>query len=649
MWQIKLRCNIYTLFVFVLFSNFTGKIFTQTASPTELIPIKDLFSKSEKANVQISPDGKMISYLAKYNGVKNVWVKNIGENNDRVVTESLEKVPGGGAQQVSNDIKYYFWHWNSSCIFYLCDKNNDGSHLYLKDLQTKEEINLTPFEGLIVGSILSYPRQNSNEILISTKKRDSKFIDFDVCKVNLETKEISLIEVNSGNILNWIPDVNNKIRAIKGLNKEGKCELLLKGSVGGDFRSIGVLEREDLPVCFSRDGKTFYSIDSRNSDVKKLVAIDVISGSIRTICEDPKYDISYAIFNPNSKKLEAAVIFKYRKNWIFFDDDFESDMKLASKLDYGDISLCSRSGDDSKWIIAYNRDNNPTSFWIFDRKTKKGDFLFFDNEVLSKYEFVKTEPMHFVSKDGLDIEGYITYPKGVCKKNLPLVLHVHGGPWGRNTWCFYPEVQWLANRGYAVLQVNFRGSTGYGKSFLHAGDKQWGKKMQDDLLDAVNWAIKNEIADPHRICIYGFSSGGYSAIMGAALTPEKFCCAVDICGPKNLPDLVNEFASRFHHVKHLFYNRVGNPQTEDDLLKKASPVTYAEQINTPLFIVSGANDFRVKEKDTEKIINSLKKNDIKYEYLLFEDEGHWITKEENVWKLYSSIEKFLAKYLGKNN
>ncbi|MFC1842572.1 S9 family peptidase [Candidatus Dependentiae bacterium] len=640
MCKIVSKSKISVLVYILFFVGFVGGISGQESGGADLIPMKVLFSKPEKTNIQISPDGKKIAYLAQCDGVYNIWVKTIGKDSkDIMMTDELD-----------HDIKNYFWHKNSEHILYFYDKDGNGScNLYMRDLATKEEINLTPFEGFIVGQVLAYSKESPDEVLITTKKVGAKYIDFDVCKVNIETGELSLLGVNNGNVISWFPDENNNLRAIKKLNEDGEYELFIeskKNDSGDDLQLIGVLEREDSPIGFLKDNKIFYVIDSCDSDTKKLVAINIVSGERSIVFEDPNYDISYAIFNPNTGVPEAAIIFKYRKEWVFFDSDFQNDMKLIRNLDYGDISLCSRSGDDTKWVIGFVKDNGPTSYWVFDRQTKEGHFLFFENAQLSQYEFVSVEPVRFASRDGLDIQGYITFPKGVERENLPLVLLVHGGPWGRNTWGFDPEVQWLVNRGYAVLQVNFRGSTGYGKSFLHAGDKQWGKKMQDDLLDAVQWAVEHKIADPNRICIYGFSYGGYAAIMGAALTPEKFCCAVDICGPKNLPDLVHEFASRFHHITRIFYDRVGDPQTDQELLKSASPVMYGDRINAPIFIVSGAHDFRVKKEDTAKIIEAIEKNNIEHENLFFEDEGHWITKECNKWKLYASLEKFLAKHLG---
>jgi len=622
------RCIFSVLIILV-------SVYSLPVLSNDLIPIDVLFAKPAKSNVQISPDGKKISYLAQAGGVYNVWVKTIDKDDTKAVTD-----------EKNGDIKNHFWHNNGTRILYCCDRQNNGScNLYMKNLQTKKEKNLTPFEGFIVGDVLSYTEDNPDEVLITTKKRGAKYIDFDVCKVNLETGDIHLLNVNDGDVLNWFADEDNKVRAMKK-HKNGEYEFLLKDEEGQDYKAVGILEREDVPLRFAQGGRVFYSINSNNANTKRLIAINALTRKSEIVYEDPTYDVSYAVFNPKNSKLEAVVVIKERKHWVFFDADFEYDMEMIRSLDDGDIDLSSRDSADIKWIVTFKKDNGPTTFWLFDRETKKGTFLFYDNPALSTHDFAPMEPMQFVARDGLAIEGYITYPNGIERKNLPFVLLVHGGPWGRDTWGFDPEVQWLANRGYAVLQVNFRGSTGYGKAFLHAGNKQWGQKMQDDLLDAVNWAIGQKVADPQRVCIYGFSYGGYAAIMGSALTPEKFCCAVDICGPKNLPDLVREFARRFHHIAYTFYNRIGNPQIDGVLLKEASPITYAQEIAIPVCIAIGAHDFRVRKEDAETIVTALEKNNIPHEYFFFENEGHWITKDENKMKLYETLEVFLKTHLG---
>jgi len=594
---------------------------------TDQIPTKELFCQPTVSKIKLSPDGTKISYTKQSEKIKNLWIKAIGSGQEHQITDLIE-----------NGINDYVWHFNGKSILYLRSEDKKN-HLFIKNLVTQEEKNLTKSHDLDVKAIFSYKENAPNEILVTTKEQDRSQFLLDLYKINVKTGQATHIGENDGTIYDWFVDENNTVQATKKLNQEGFFELFMHDRLDAQ------LEREGNPVGFSADGKTFYSIDSRDSNTRTLKTIDVVSGKTKTLLENKKYDIDYIILNPKTKKLEAAVLFAYHKEWICFDKQFEKDLHLAQNLDYGDISLCSRSADDTKWLVSFGKDNGPTSFWFFDRNSKKGTFLFVDRPSLIEYKFAHTEPMKFSARDGMEIEGYITYPKNGLRENVPFVLRVHGGPWARDIWGFYPEVQWLADRGCAVLQINFRGSKGYGKNLLFAGNKEWGKAMQDDLVDAVDWAITNKIADPKRVCIYGFSYGGYAAAMGAILTPEKFCCAVDISGPKNLYPKQLEFAKRFPHVTRVFADRVGSPETEKDLLDAVSPLLLAEKIQTPLFLTNGATDFRVKKEEMEEIVEVLKKNNIDYEHIFFEDEDHWVTKEKNKLDLYTSLNQFLKKHM----
>jgi dipeptidyl aminopeptidase/acylaminoacyl peptidase len=350
--------------------------------------------------------------------------------------------------------------------------------------------------------------------------------------------------------------------------------------------------------------------------------------------------------HPDTYEIQAVSFVKERTEWVIFDQSIKEDFEKIKAVDHGDFFILSRDNEDQKWVIGFTRDNGPVPYYAYDRTTKKATFLFDNKPDLKQYELAPMEPVSFKTRDGLTVHGYITFPPGDQKKQLPMVLNVHGGPWSRDTWGYDGEAQWFANRGYICLQVNFRGSTGYGKEFLNASIKEWGGKMHDDLVDAVHWAIKKGYADPKRIAIYGGSYGGYAALVGATFTPDLFSCAVDIVGPSNLITMIKSIPPYWSTLLAIEHKRVGNPDTEEVFLKSRSPLFKVDQIKIPILIGQGANDPRVKQAESEQIVQAMKEKGIDHEYMLFPDEGHGFAKPENRIKFYAHAEKFLAKHLG---
>jgi len=606
-------------------------------SKSNHIPLKVLFGSSQKSRPQISPDGSKLAYLAPINGIRNIFVKTLGKDDDRAITNQQQR-----------DITNYFWNFNNNEIFYLQDKaGNENWHIYSVDLNTKRVTSITPFEGIRVG-VISYKKQFPDEMLISMNKRDPKV--FDVYKLDLKTKDLKMVVQNSGNITDWTVDEYNKVRAAKAAKEDGSCDGLVRDDENSPWRKIGNWGLEDDAgnyfFGFSKDGKFIYASDSRNANTSRLIALDAKTGEIqKVIYEDPNFDFGSILRNKDTGKIQLVTIHRAKKEWIIFDKELEKDIKLMRKLDEGELGLCDRDKHDKKWIISFIKDNGPVSYWLFDRETKKSEFLFCNKPELKKYKLAKMEPISFVSRDGFTIHGYLTKPVGFVK-NLPLILNVHGGPWARDFWGYNPEVQFLANRGHAVLQVNFRGSTGYGKNFVNIANKQWGAKMHDDLVDAVDWAVKKGIADPKKVAIYGGSYGGYAALVGATFTPDLFCCAIDIVGPSNLVTLLNSIPPYWKVRKRMMELRIGSPETEKEFLESVSPLFKADKIKIPVMVVQGANDPRVKKHEAEQIVTAMEKNGVDYKYLLFEDEGHGLLKECNRMKFYEAAEKFLAKNMG---
>ncbi len=584
-----------------------------TSATTQLIPRNVLFGNPEKTSPQVSPDGTKMAYLAPVNNVLNVWVGTIGGDNYEPVTKDEDR-----------GVRFYFWSQDNKHIMYIQDVGgNENWRLYATSLETRETRDLTPFENVQV-QIIDRDKHFPNELLIGMNKENPQV--HDVYHLDLTTGELTLVAKNPGNIMNWVTDAHLKVRGAVTALPDGGTELLVRDDEHSEWRKLVTWDADDSltsgPIDFTLDGQAIYLQDSRNVNAGRLVKLNIATGDITVIAEDPQYDVGNVIVHP---KL-----------------DFDN----IGGIHKGDFFIISRDDADTTWLVAFTVDNGPVPFYAYDRKSQKATFLFDNQPELNKYTLVTMEPISFNSRDGLTIHGYLTLPQGEQKTDLPMVLNVHGGPWGRDAWGYRPDAQWFANRGYACLQVNFRGSTGYGKNSLNAGDREWGRNMHNDLVDAVQWAIDKGFADPKKVAIFGGSYGGYAALVGATFTPDLFCCAVDIVGPSNLNTLIRTIPPYWSTFRATFYKRVGNPDTEEEFLNSRSPLFRVDQIKIPILIGQGANDPRVKQAESEQIVEAMKSKGIDYEYMLFPDEGHGFAKPENRLKFYAAAEKFLAKYLG---
>jgi dipeptidyl aminopeptidase/acylaminoacyl peptidase len=601
-----------------------------------LIPREILFGEPEKVSPQISPDGTRIAYLAPKDGVLNVWVHTIGKGDDIPITK--EKKRG---------IRWYFWAEDNVHIIYLQDSDGDENwHLYSVDLNTGVIRDLTPFSGIqaqVVATDPNFP----NEMLISLNLRDRRV--HDVYRVNLTTGALEKDTENPGDVVGWLVDPNFQIRGAMAMRSDGGSELCVRPDVKSSWEAFVKWGAEDNfsgAIGFTPDGKGLYLLDSRDANSRRAVEIDIDSGKQIVLAEDPEYDIIGYIIHPWTHKLQAVCILKERRYWRVIDSSIEEDIKKIKEIHKGDFFLLNRDSADKNWLIGFTCDDEPIPYYAYNRETHETTFLFTAQPKLEKYKLAQMKPISLTSRDGLTLHGYLTLPLGMEAKNLPMVLNVHGGPWDRDTWGYNPEAQWLANRGYACLQINFRGSIGYGKKFLNAGNREWGRKMHDDLIDAVNWAIKEGIADPKRIAIYGSSYGGYAALVGAAFTPEVFKCAAEACGPSNLITFLETIPPYWEPLRMLFYERIGNLDTEKEFLKSRSPLFKADNIKIPMLIAQGANDPRVKQAESEQIVNALRNKNISVEYILFSDEGHMFVNPNNRLKFYAAVESFLSKHLG---
>jgi len=607
----------------------------------DLIPRDILFGNPERVAPRISPDGTQLTWIAPRDGVLNVWVAPIGPSGvgwdaATVVTDDTDR-----------GIRSFTWARDGRHLLYVQDTGGDENwRLYDVDMKTMARRDLTPFDG-IQARIIATSKRHRDEVLVGMNRDNPQL--HDVYRLDLPTGELVKVIENPG-YAGWLADEELAVRGTLAPLPDGGFDLLVRDSADGDWRTLVTITADDAPasdvLSFSGDGRSLLAISSAGTDTGRLCRIDLASGEIDVLLEDPEADVAGAMLHPDTRDPQIVEVLKDRTEYHVLDPSVEADFKAIRALHPGDPQPVGRDEADAIWMIAFTDDAGPVQYFAYDRASRTGSFLFDSRPELSRYDLARMDPFSFTARDGLTIHGYVTFPPGVERSGLPMVLDVHGGPQARDVWGFNPEAQWLANRGYMSVQVNYRGSTGYGKSFVSAGDREWGAKMHDDLLDAVQYVVDQGWADPKKVAIYGGSYGGYAALVGAAFTPDVFCCAVDIVGPSNLQTLLETVPPYWKPVIAQLYRRVGNPETDKEFLWSRSPLSRVHDIRIPLLIAQGANDPRVKQAESEQIVAALKEAGIDYEYLLFPDEGHGFAKPENRLKFYAAAERFLARHLG---
>lgn len=600
---------------------------------TPLIPRDVLFGNPEKAAPKISPDGKMLTYLAPDEGVLNVWVRNVGQTNDRVVTTDRKR-----------GIRFYFWQPDSEHIIYLQDQEGDENwHVYQAHLETKAVRDLTPFKE-VQARIVEVDPNFPDQMLVAINNRDPQV--HDVYRVRLKTGEAELDTQNPGDVADWASDNAMQVRIAQVLLPDGSTEIRVRDNAQSPWRAFqkwGADESFGGVVGFTPNNNGVWLISSVDANAARLLEIDLATGESRVVSEDQQYDVSSILTHPKRHTLEAVQFVRARSDWAIVDPSLQADFDALRELSDADFGIISRDFQDKTWIVAYIEDDGPVYYYTYDRATRKPTLLFSNLPALEQYQLAGMQPVSFEARDGMTLHGYLTMPVGVAHENPPMVLNVHGGPWARDVWGLDAEAQWLANRGYAVLQVNFRGSTGYGKAYLNAGDREWAGKMHTDLIDAKDWAVDQGYADPARVALYGGSYGGYATLVGLAFTPEEFAAGVDIVGPSNLNTLIESIPPYWATVKAMFTKRVGD---DEEFLNSRSPLFKADKIIKPLLIAQGANDPRVKKAESDQIVEAMQKAKIPVEYILYTDEGHGFARPENRLHFYAKAEEFLAKYLG---
>ncbi|HCZ33729.1 MAG TPA: S9 family peptidase [Holophagaceae bacterium] len=597
------------------------------------IPRAVLFGNPERSAPQLSPDGKKMAYLAPDKGVLNVWVKTLGQADDKAITSDKKR-----------GVRSYFWQQDSAHLLYVQDQDGDENwHLYQTDLKTGMTRDLTPFKG-ITAQIVAMDEKHPDTLLVGINNRDPRL--HDVYRLNLKNGALDLDTQNPGDVLGFEADHTLTVRGAQVMKPDGSTEIRVRDDAKSPWRvfmSWSADETNGGVASFTPDNKGLWVMSSVGANATRLIQADLATGKQTVVSEDPMYDLSGLLVHPTRNTLEAVNYTKARREWVVLDKAVQPDFDAIRKVREGDFGIVSRDQADKTWLVAYTTDDGPVYWYSYDRATRKADLLFSNQPKLEGAKLAKMQPVSFKAQDGMTIHGYLTLPVGVPAKNLPLIVNVHGGPWARDTWGYRPEVQWMANRGYAVLQVNFRGSTGYGKAYLNAGDKEWGRKMHQDLLDGRDWVVKQGIADPKKVAIYGGSYGGYATLAGLAFTPTEFTCGVDIVGPSNLATLLASIPPYWAPMKAMFTKRMGETEA---ILKERSPLYKAGDIVRPLLIAQGANDPRVKQAESDQIVAAMRKNGQTVDYLLFPDEGHGFARPENRMKFYAAAEAFLARHLG---
>ena len=604
-----------------------------TLSRTKLIPLRDFFRNPERSRFQVSPDGRGIAFMQPYQNRMNVFVQpRAGGEAVRVTSETERDVTG------------FFWKGPGRIVYRKDFKGDENFHIVAVDADGTNLVDLTPFDK-VRANIIDDRFDHDDEIIIAMNKRDPTV--FDVYRVDLNSKQLTLIAENPGNVTGWVPDHTGIIRlalATDGVN----TSILHRPDQNTPFTTVITTNfKEQIdPQFFDFDNKLLFASSNINRDKAAIVRIDPATAKEESVIfQHPEVDASGLAWSRKRKVVtEAQFVTSKRERKIFDAEAAAIYADLQRQLPRYEIELQSHNRNEDVFVVAAWNDRTQGVRYLYDATSKTLTELGEIAPWLPEGDLAEMKPITYQARDGLTIHGYLTLPQG-AGKNLPLIVNPHGGPWARDVWGYNAEVQFLASRGYAVLQMNFRGSTGYGRAFWEASFKQWGRKMQDDVTDGVRYVIAQGIADPKRICIYGGSYGGYCALAGLAFTPELYACGVDFVGVANLFTFLKTIPPYWKPWLDMFHEMVGHPETDKELLTAASPVMHAGNIRVPLLIAQGAQDPRVNIDESNQMVAALKKHGIAVEYLVKENEGHGFTNEENRFEFYEAMERFLNKHL----
>jgi dipeptidyl aminopeptidase/acylaminoacyl peptidase len=633
----KVKALMLLLLVFVL-SSFSA--FAQKSEPTKaalppLIPVKDFFRNPVKTSYALSPNGEYLAFMQPWENRMNVFVEKIGSGQATRVTSAKAR-----------DIAGYAWKGNNRLVYIQDTGGDENFRLYAVGVDGSNPKDLTPFEK-VRTQIIDQLEQNENEILVGLNKRAPQV--FDVYRINVNTGEMQMIAENPGNYTGWGTDWDGKLRiavTTDGVNST----LLFRNTEAEKFAPVVTTSFKETmaPLLFTPDNRQLYVATNIGRDKTAIVKYDVENKKeLEKIFEHPEVDVTN-LLSSRKRRAILGVSFITDKTQYHFIDKQRAELQkdLERRLPGFEVRLSGCNREEDKCLVRTFTDRSRGSYYFYDLKSKDFRKLGDVSPWLNEQDMASMKPIKYQRRDGLTIHGYLTLPKGVPARNLPVVVNPHGGPWARDQWGYNPEVQFLANRGYAVLQVNFRGSTGYGRKFWEASFKQWGKTMQDDITDGVQWLIKQGIADPKRIGIYGGSYGGYATLAGLVYTPELYAAGVDYVGVSNIFTFLKAIPPYWKPYLEMLHEMIGHPEKDKELLTAASPVFHTDKIKVPLLIAQGANDPRVNKAESDQMVEALKKRGIEVPYIVKANEGHGFSNEENRFEFYRAMEEFLGKHLG---
>lgn len=621
------------------------------AQQTPLIPRQVLFGNPDRSIPQVSPDGTKLAYLAPKDGVLNIWVRDLDKNNPRVVTADTKR-----------GIRNFFWQGDSSHLLYLLDRDGDENYrLYQSSLSdgTAQARDLTPV-GEVQTRIIAVNPNFGDRILIALNQRDARY--HDAYMLWPGTGKLELVAQNPGDVEYFIADNDMEVRAAFARLPDGSAEIRIRDSKSGPWRKFTAWSADEVDgriAAFSPDNKSLWFTSSVGRDTAALIEGNLASGRQRVIAHDPgydaggflamladEYDDARILVHPTKRNLQAVQFIRERSDWKLIDPSLKADFAQLTKARPGDFEVISRDKADANWVVAYTVDDGPVFYYLYRKPQSRAELLFSDRPELEKHKLAKMRPFSFKAHDGLLLHGYLTLPVVANPRNLSTVILVHGGPYARDEWGYHPTVQWLANRGYAVIQVNYRGSTGYGKKYLQASFRERGGKMSTDLIDAKRWAVTQGYSDPMRTAIYGVSYGGYAVLAALAFTPDEFVCGVEAFGASNLVSLLKSFPPYWALYRVQWERRVGSLAKDEEFLKSRSPLFKVQQITSPLLIGHGVNDARVVKAESDQVVAAMRQNGKQVEYIVFPDEGHGFLRPENRTKWFAAVEEFLSKNLG---
>ena len=613
-----------------------NKLSRHDSQIAEKIPIEDFFKKPQQSGYKLSSDGEAYIFRAPVNGINNIFIQRIGESESLQLTQSTDR-----------DIMRFYWGTDDIILYQQDTEGDENYKLYSLSIESKEIRCLTDFENTNTTIIDHYIKE-PNEIIIGLNERNPECSD--VYHLNIVTGELRMVEQNPGNVRRWMVDNSGVVRIAYAE------DVLYRKDDKSAFKKLIDNEGEDDTFTihyFTPDNKNVYAYSNIGRDKTAIVEYDLNANKeVRVLFEDPIYDAfgdderDYFEYSVSKQKLIYALYTAEKRTLHFFDEDFKYIYnKLKEKTGDYEIQFTSISDDFNTFIFYTSSDRLEGATYLYNNANDDLQLLSQATPWLKENEMAEMKPIQYKSRDGLTIHGYLTIPKGMEAKKLPIIVNPHAGPQWRNSWGFNEFVQFLANRGYAVLQVNFRGSEGYGKKFMQAGFKQWGLKMQDDITDGVNWLIEQGIADKDRIAIFGWSFGGYTTLAGITFTPDLYACGIDLWGMSNYFTFYNSFPPQWKPYMGEINRRWGDAVADSLQMYQTSPVFHVENIKAPLLIAQSSNDRRVKLEQSEQMVEELKKQNKEYEYVLLQGEGHALTNEKKIIELMTRIESFLTKHM----